>query len=119
MEENNSTRRKFLKFLGLSTVATISGAKLLASSLISTDDVKKLNPEQKTFMLRYGKWMDEFIEVIKIQKLDPDNLDNKHKLMKLTEESEVWQPRLNKYMHDKDFAAIYSASIQKMSQEIN
>ena len=62
-EENNS-RRKFLKS-GIFTAAT-AGAALIStnafSAFINQADVLKLNPKQQEFMLRYGKWMDDFID---------------------------------------------------------
>ena len=56
MPEKESTRRKFLKFLGLSAGATLVSSKLMAG-IIKPEDIRKLNPHQQEFMVDYGKWM--------------------------------------------------------------
>ncbi len=83
-----------------------------------TDEIKKLNPVQQEFMIKYGKWMDEFIEVIKIQKIEPGNSANKQKMIALTDMAEKMKPELSEYMKDANFALIYQASIARMRDEI-
>ena len=58
MSEKESTRRKFLKFLGLSAGATLVSSKMLAG-IVKPEDIRTLNPHQQEFMVDYGKWMDE------------------------------------------------------------
>lgn len=117
MDTNSASRRNFLKILGLSAGATIASTGALAN-VIAHREILKLNPEQQEFMLRYGKWMDEFIEVIAIQKTSPDDLENNKKMMVLTEQAQQWQPKLNEYMKDEKFALIYRGSIERMRNEI-
>ncbi len=117
MSENQSTRRKFLQFLGLSASATIVSSSVLAKSVESAEIVK-LNPEQQEFMVGYGKWMDEFIEVIRIQKTDPGNKENNSKMIALTHRSEESRPKLTEYMKDPAFSVIYKIAIERMSKEI-
>ncbi|MCX6292647.1 MAG: hypothetical protein NT126_12945 [Bacteroidetes bacterium] len=117
MTEKKSTRRKFLQFLGLSAGATLASTTSLGN-FISREEVRRLNSEQQEFMMEYGKWMDEFIEVIRIQKTDPGNMENNKKMIALTETAEQWQPRLTEFMKDETFALIYHASIERMKKEI-
>ncbi|MBK6447054.1 MAG: hypothetical protein IPF81_17650 [Bacteroidetes bacterium] len=68
-------------------------------------------------MLRYGQWMDEFIEVIAIQKKrsrqyfeqpsDDASFDRKRMATQLTT-----------FLKDEKFALIYRASIERMTNEI-
>jgi hypothetical protein len=117
MTEKESTRRKFLKFLGLSAGATFVSTKALAG-IIKSEDIKKLNPNQQEFMVRYGKWMDEFIDVIRIQKKDPANSENNKKMIALTERAEQFKPELSEFMKDETFSLVYKVSIERMSKEI-
>ena len=79
MSEKETTRRKFLQFLGLTAGATMLSSDALASP-VDEAEILKLNPEQQEFMISYGKWMDEFIDVIRIQKTDPANKENNLKM---------------------------------------
>jgi len=117
MTDNQSTRREFLKTLGLSAGATLAGSGVLAG-IIDNEQIQRLNPEQQEFMIRYGKWMDDFIEVIRIQKKDPGNLENHNRMMALTDTADQWRPQLNEYMKDEKFSLIYQASIERMKKEI-
>ena len=117
MSEQQPSRRNFLKLLGLSASATLVSTSVFASFIDKTE-IRKLNSKQQEFMIRYGKWMDEFIEVIRIQRTEPDNLENQKKMIALTEKSEVLQPELTEFMKDKTFALIYLASIERVSKEI-
>lgn len=117
MADLKSDRRKFLKYLGLSTTATLTANSALAS-FVDHSEILKLTPIQHDFMLRYGKWMDEFVEVIKIQKTDPENMEIHQKMMEITEKVKVLQPELLELMKDKTFSIIYQASIKRVTAEI-
>ena len=117
MSENQSTRRNFLQLLGLTAGATLVSSTALAG-FIDHKAIRKLNPEQHEFMLCYGKWMDEFAEVTRNQKTDPDNIEYKHQLMALSEKAELFNPELAEFMKDETFSLIYQASIQRVSAEI-
>jgi len=117
MSEKETTRRKFLQFLGLTAGATMLSSDALASP-VDEAEILKLNPEQQEFMISYGKWMDEFIDVIRIQKTDPANKENNLKMIALTERAEESRPQLTEYMKDDTFSLIYKASIERMSKEI-
>jgi hypothetical protein len=117
MSEQESTRRKFLKLLGLTAGAGLIENSVLAGSL-NREEILKLNKEQQEFMLLYEKWMDEFIGVIRIQKTEPHNVENQKRMMALTEIASEWKPQLTEYMKEKNFALIYNASIERMKTEI-
>ncbi len=117
MSDNPSSRREFLRILGLSAGATLAGSGVLAG-VIDHAQIQQLSPEQQEFMLRYGKWMDDFIEVIRIQKKEPENSENQNRMMALTETADQWRSQLNEYMKDEKFSLIYQASIERMKREI-
>lgn len=117
MSEKQSTRRNFLQLLGLSVSATLISTNALAG-FIDEAEISKLSPEQQRFMVRYGKWMDEFIKVIRIRKTDPGSHANNRQMIALTEKAEEMKPELNEFMKDKTFQQIYKAAIQRMSKEV-
>ena len=118
-QENNS-RRKFLRS-GIITVAT-AGTALIStnafSAFINQAEVLKLNPKQQEFMLHYGKWMDDFIDVIRKKQAEPGNQEHQKVVVKLSEKAEGFKPELTEFLKDETFAIIYQASIDKMSKEI-
>jgi hypothetical protein len=117
MSTEQSSRRKFLKFLGLTAGVTIAAPAAFAS-FIDPEEIKKLNPEQQEFMMRYGSWMDEMTEIARIDIADPDNKENKRRKMALAQKAEEFQPELDAHMQDKTFALIYNESIKRLTAEI-
>ena len=117
MSETQSSRRNFLKVIGVTAGASVAATSALAG-LIDHKEIQKLNPEQKEFMLTYEKWMDEFIDAIRIKKKEPGNLENHKKMMALTERAAAWKPQLTEYMKDKTFAVIYQDAIARTTKEI-
>lgn len=112
-----STRRSFLQLLGLSAGASLVSASALAG-IVDESEIKKLNPQQQAFMVRYAKWMDEFIKAIRIKKSEPDNKENNTKMSVLTNDAEKFKPELAEFMKDETFRLVYSVSIEKMTKEI-
>ncbi|HKR05355.1 MAG TPA: twin-arginine translocation signal domain-containing protein [Bacteroidia bacterium] len=117
MSETQSSRRNFLKVLGVTAGATVASTTTFAG-LIDHTKIQKLNPEQKEFMLTYEKWMDEFIDAIRKKKAEPENLENHKKMAALAERAATWKPQLTEYMKDKTFALIYQEAIQRTKKEI-
>lgn len=117
MKDVSSTRRKFLKFFGLTAGATLAAVPAIAL-MHNHNEIKKLNPEQQVFMLEYEKWMDDFIEVIRFQKQTPLNSENQQRMVALTQKAEEFKPKLNEYLKDRNFAMIYQGSIERMTKEI-
>tara|TARA_R110000787_G_scaffold84610_1_gene181232 strand:+ start:17077 stop:17430 length:354 start_codon:yes stop_codon:yes gene_type:complete len=117
MSEPQSSRRKFVKLLGLSAAASMVAPNALAN-FNENSEILKLNPEQQEFMIRYGKWMDKFIEVIRIKKKSPDNHKNNEKMIALTEKVQKMKPELTEFLKDETFSMIYMASIKRVRDEI-
>ena len=117
MSENQPSRKKFLQYLGLTAGATLL-SKTATAGFVDHTEILLLTPSQQDFMLHYEKWMDAFIEVIKVQKTDPDNAENNTKMIALTEWAEEMKPELDEFMKDKTFSLIYLVCIDRMSKEI-
>ncbi|HKR07117.1 MAG TPA: hypothetical protein VJY62_20940 [Bacteroidia bacterium] len=117
MSEKQSSRRKFLQVLGVTAGASLVNTNALAG-FVEHQQLLKLNPAQQEFMVRYGKWMDEFIEAIRIKKLYPGNVENQKKMFFLSAEAEKFKPELTEFMKDETFSMIYKASIERVTKEI-
>lgn len=117
MSETPHTRRKFLEFLGLTAGATLAGNDVMAG-FTANAQIRKLTPEQQEFMIRYGAWMDDFTEVVRLQKAEPDNKLNQKKMLALAEKAETFQPQLSEFMKDETFSMIFKVSIERMRNEI-
>ena len=91
----------------------------ILSALASDEQVLKLNEEQQAFMIKYGQWMDETIEVLKLIRSEPDSMLHRKKMIDLSVQAEEMQGTLTEYMKSRDFGLIYHASIQKMKAEID
>ena len=117
MSKNKSTRRNFLQFLGLSAGASVVSVTALGS-MINATEIKKLNPKQQEFMIRYGKWMNDFIEAVRIKKTDPGNNKNNKKITALAEVAETFKPELSEFMQDDTFRLVYKASSERVTKEI-
>jgi hypothetical protein len=117
MSKKQSTRRNFLQFLGLSAGASMVRATALGS-IIDAAEIKKLNTKQRAFMIRYGAWMNEFMEAAHIKKTDPGNNENNKKMTALAEVAEKFKPEFAEFMQEETFRLIYKASIQRVTKEI-
>ena len=117
MLDSKATRRNFFKFLGLSAGTTLISQASFGAHLDQTE-IKKLNDEQKEFILLHEKWMDEFIEVIKVQKTSPEDQENNKKMIAITEMADEFKPTLNEFIKDGTFALIYKMSLERMTKEI-
>lgn len=117
MSENQPSRKKFLQYLGLTAGASLLSKNSVAGFVDHTE-ILKLTPVQQEFMLHYEKWMDAFIDVIRVQKIDLDNVENNTKMIALTEWAEEMKPEISEFMKDKTFSLIYMVCIDRMSKEI-
>lgn len=117
MSENQHTRKRFLQLLGLSAGMSLINTKAFAG-FVDRVEIRKLSAQQQEFLLRYEKWMDKFTEVIRIKKTDPDNTENKNRMIALANQAEKFKPEINEFMKDKTFSAIYRTAIDRMSKEI-
>ena len=117
MLDSKSSRRNFFKFLGLTAGTTLMSQASFGAHLDETE-IKKLTDEQKEFILLHEKWMDEFIEVIRVQKIAPEDPENNKKMIAITDMADEFKPKLNEFMKDGTFALIYKMSMERMSKEI-
>ena len=118
MNDKETSRRKFIKYAGISTTgALLSKAAQAADSPVHAD-FNDLNEEQKEFMHRYEKWMDEFTGGVRLLKKDPENPDYKQKMEVATEKAHLFKSEIAEHMKDKNFAAVYMASIKRVKAEI-
>ena len=117
MSDSNSTRRKFLKIFGLTAGATLIGSICTAAQLDQTE-IKKLTAEQQDFIILHEKWMDDFIEIVRVQKTAPEDPENNKKMIAITERADEFKPKLNEFLKDGIFAVIYKMSLERMSKEI-
>ena len=88
------------------------------SAFINQAEVLKLNPKQQEFMLHYGKWMDDFIDVILKKKAEPGNEKHHKVTMTLSDKAAAFKPELAEFLKDKKFELVYRAAIDRMSKEI-
>lgn len=70
------------------------------SAFINQAEVLRLNPKQQEFMLRYGKWMDDFIYVIRKKQADPGNQEHQKVVMILSQKAEGFKPELTEFLKD-------------------
>ena len=115
-KEQNS-RRNFLRIVGLSAGTALISTSAF-SAFIDKTEVLKLNPKQQEFMLRYGKWMDDFIDVIRKKKAEPSNQEHHKATMTLSDKAATFKPELTEFLRDKNFELVYRAAIDRMSKEI-
>jgi hypothetical protein len=77
-----------------------------------------LTEAQQQFMIKYENWLENFREMAKYQKVDPDHIDNNKKLMALSEEAGKWQKELIEYMKDENFARYYMIVTERVTKVI-
>lgn len=118
MDGYEDNRRQFLRKLGFTLGGTLTASSLISAKIIDIDNDINISLEQKTFMNSYEKWMDEFIEVIRIQKVDPENYENNKNIVLLSERSKKWQFKLHEYMSDDNFARYFMKATERMTLEI-
>ncbi len=118
MDQYESNRRKFIRSLGLSVGAVMTVNSVIKAGVSDNKEKFEITPEQEEFIIKYEKWMDDFIDVIRVQKISPNNLDNNKKLIRLTEIAKEWQQRLTEFMKDENFARYYIVVTERMTQEI-
>ena len=119
MDAYEQKRRDFLKKLGLiGGAAALTGVGGVVGSLIDTREEIVLTPEQKQFMDKYENWLEDFRDMAKYQKVDPEHLENNKKLMALSEEAAKWQKDLVQHMKDENFARYYMIVTERVTKVI-
>ena len=118
MNGYDENRRRFLGKLGLTLGATVTGSNVMQGANNPEADKLMINPDQKAFMQNYEHWMDEFIEVNKVQKKEPNNLENNMKIVSLAEEAKQFQQQLIGYMQEENFARYFMVATERMTLAI-
>ncbi len=121
MDGFETNRREFLKKLGLITGAVaLSDSVLPEVTELITEEKEKhlLSPVQVKFMTMYESWLEEFRSMAKVQKLNPDDLENNKKLMALSNEASKWQKELVEYMKDENFARYFMTVSERVTAVI-
>ena len=118
MDGYEDKRRGFLRKLGFTLGGTLTASSLISANIVETNIEINITPDQKAFMNHYETWMDEFIAVIKIQKVDPENIENNKNIVLLSERSKKWQTRLHDDMKDENFARYYMSASERMTVAI-
>jgi hypothetical protein len=116
-QEEQNSRRNFLRLAAL-TAGSVLVSISAFSAFIDQAEVLKLNPKQQEFMMRYGKWMDDFIDVIRKKKDEPGNQEHHKVTMALSDMAVTFKPELTEYLKDRNFELVYRAAIDRMSKEI-
>lgn len=119
MDGYEDSRRKFLRKLGLTFGVTMASTGAFSAVVTDQKDEASLSDEQREFMIQYEKWMDEFIQVIAVQRIKPEDDENNRKLIMLSQQAKSWQGKLVNYMKDDAFAAYYMVATQRMTNEIS
>jgi len=115
MNGYDENRRRFLTKLGMSLGVTLTGTQVMQGENVPETNASSISAEQAVFMKNYERWMDDFIEVIKFQKKEPENLENNMKIVALSEEARVFQKELMGYMTDENFARYYMVATERMT----
>jgi hypothetical protein len=118
MNGYDENRRRFLTKLGMTLGVTLTGSTIVQGANAPSAGKMSITAGQKAFMQNYERWMDDFIEVIKFQKKEPDNLENNKKIVALSEEAKLFQKELTGYMQDDNFARYYMVATERMTLTI-
>ncbi len=69
-------------------------------------------------MDKYENWLEDFHQMAKFQKGEPEHLENNKKLMALSEEAAKWQKDLVQHMKDENFARYYMIVTERVTNAI-
>lgn len=119
MDAFEQKRRDFLKKLGLiGGAASLTAVGGVVGLLADQREEIVLTPEQKQFLDKYENWLEDFREMAKFQKIDPEHLENNKKLMALSEEAAKWQGELVQHMKNENFARYYMIITERVTNVI-
>ena len=95
MESNNTSRKGFLRSMGLmafaTTLASVINPLEAASETIVT--IKK-KEELDSFLAIYEIWVTEFNKMVDIQKKDLNHFENNKRMMQLSDEAAAFLPKV-------------------------
>lgn len=116
MGNQNSTRRGFLKKLGITAVA----ATVVNKEVLADVNLNRLSSQEdrNQFLQQYEKWINEYIEVVNKEKSSQSDMANKHRIMELSEQANGWQEYLKEYLQHDDFKQKYISLSTKFADSI-
>ena len=115
MKKDN--RRKFIQKLGLT---------LGASALLDTESMASMarmqtgqDLERSEFLNKYENWIKQYIDVVEKEKVNKNNIANKHRMMELSHQAKDWQEKIAIYLNDDHFKQRYIQLSMRLSDSIN
>jgi len=116
MSNQNSTRRGFFQKLGL----TAGGAALLESEELANVNTNRFSTlqDRSAFLEKYEKWVDEYIEVVEMEKQQAQDLSNKHRIMELADQADGWQNQIKEFVKHDDFKNKYLSISKRFAEAI-
>lgn len=116
MNTKNSTRRGFLQKLGV----TVGATALLDKEVLADINLNRYSSEKdrKDFLLKYERWINDYIEVVEKEKLSNSDISNKHRIMELAEQANGWQSQIKEYLQHEDFKGKYIVLSMQLADSI-
>lgn len=116
MKKHSTTRRVFFAKLGL----TIGAAALIETEALADISLNQTSSreERDRFLFQYEKWVNQYIEVVEEEKKSKLNIENKKRIMELSDEAQSWQSKIKEYIQHDDFKDKYIALSKKFANTI-
>lgn len=116
MKKQSTTRRGFFTKLGL----TIGAAVFIETEALADISLNQTSnrEERERFLFQYEKWVDQYIEVVEEEKKNALNIENKKRIMELSDEAETWQNKIKEYIKHDDFKEKYISLSKKFANTI-
>jgi len=96
------TRRSFITKFS----AVLGGLGLLTTSVVAATSAA-MNKEHLVFLDEYAQWVSEYKEVVEKEKFVNDDIDNKRKIMTLSDQASAWKDQLPTLLENKEFSKEY------------
>ncbi len=115
MKKDN--RRKFIQKLGV----TVGAAALLDSEAMASVGKMQASKEieRSEFLNHYENWVNQYIDVVEMEKSDKNNMANKHRIMELSHQAQDWQEKIAIYLNDDSFKQRYIQLSMRLSDSIS
>tara|TARA_R110001583_G_scaffold10417_8_gene47925 strand:+ start:23853 stop:24230 length:378 start_codon:yes stop_codon:yes gene_type:complete len=114
MQKNN--RKKITQKLNLTVSATALLNTKSTNSLASVRTNKDV--ERSIFLSNYENWVNQYINVVEKEKLDKNNMANKHRIMRLSHQAKGWQEKIAVYLNNAPFKQRYIQLSMRLSNSI-
>lgn len=117
----NTKRRDFIKktAIGLGAIAIAGSAGKLIPDSSGFDTSKLKNEEQIQLLAQFEAWVNNYVEVIKEEKINNREFKDNTALVSLPEEMEKWMPKIKNQLSDRDFAEEYLKISNRLTNAID